>query len=83
MTREEFQNLIDISGLTPEQKQLWGDIMLMLDDAQLAVLTDAINHDKTALEVLTENIQMKKKAFQSAEESLFEEILRKEKTILE
>lgn len=83
MTREEFQASIDASELSSERKQLWNDILLMLDDSQVTVFSDLVVQDPDALQLLTKNIEMKKEAFRSSNKDLFSRVLETEKATLE
>lgn len=83
MTREEFTYHIDSSNLSVQQKVMWSDVLLMLDDDQLSVFAELVATDSDALQLLTDALEVKKEAFLSGDKDLFSRILATEKTLVE
>ena len=78
MTREEFQSFVGNSQLSSDQKKMWADIMLMIDDAQLGMLAGLVTQAPENLALLTENIQAKKQALESQDAGLLGQVLSEE-----
>ncbi len=78
MNRDELQSVIQQSDLSDADKQMWGETMLLLDDAQCGIVADFIGTNPERLAFLTQNIADKQRAFAANDQGLFEKILKQE-----
>lgn len=75
MTLKAF---ISDSGLSQEDKDLWFSILEKLDDTQIKIFDDFIDHAEEKLKFLTENLKTKKAAFETFDQELLDSVLEKE-----
>lgn len=83
MTKEELIPIIEASGLTEKQNSLWRELLEHASLSGLQDLFDFIEHEPTAIRILTDNMEMKDKALKNTDISEYEDVLRTDAFIVQ
>ena len=70
-----FIDFVKQSSLSDEDKTLW-DILNILEDQQITILSDFVNNDHDKLVFLTENLKMKQKLLEDYDEKVANNMMR-------
>ncbi|TSC91399.1 MAG: hypothetical protein CEN90_528 [Parcubacteria group bacterium Licking1014_17] len=77
-----FQNFIEHSELSPEDRAMWETIMLKAPKGAVEAVAEYINEIPEKLKNVTEIIRLKKKAFLENDTNLLDKVLREENFLI-
>ncbi len=78
MSKQTFKHFVQKSNLDSEDKQMWSVIISSLDPVKLDDIIAFIDNDLDRLHMATENIKLKKKAFETNDKTSMNKILNRE-----
>jgi hypothetical protein len=73
-----LQRLIESSGLSEADKDMWLHTLEVIDDEQAQAVLDAVGADLHELESFTHNLKLKQIAFARGDDTLLDQLLEEE-----
>jgi 2-hydroxychromene-2-carboxylate isomerase len=78
MSISQLQQVVEDSGLSQSDKDLWLHALELMDDEQAQAIMESVGDDPEELEAFTRNLKLKQVAFASGDRALMDQILEEE-----